>query len=120
MPLYMDHHKNLEGLTAEAAVAEDHQQDLEVQDKHEAKALRYWFSEEKGEVYCLFEAPSAEAAEAVHREAHGNVAALIRATRARRTRISVLVLGSCACLACLVSSTEVSPAPTSSGRAPRS
>jgi hypothetical protein len=73
MPLYMDHHKNLEGLTAEA-VAEDHKKDLEVQHKHGAKALRYWFNEEKGEVYCLFEAPSAEAAEAVHREAHGNVA----------------------------------------------
>jgi hypothetical protein len=73
MPLYMDHHMNLEGLTAEA-VAEDHKKDLEVQDKHGAKALRYWFNEEKGEVYCLFEAPNAEAAEAVHREAHGNVA----------------------------------------------
>jgi hypothetical protein len=73
MPLYMDRHKNLEGLTAEA-VAEDHKKDLEVQDKHGAKALRYWFNEEKGEVYCLFEAPNAEAAEAVHREAHGNVA----------------------------------------------
>ena len=66
MPLYMDHHKNLEGLTAEA-VAEDHKKDLAVQDKHGAKALRYWFSEDKGEVYCLFEAPNAEAAEAVHR-----------------------------------------------------
>src|SRR5919112_6538378 len=73
MPLYMDHHKNLEGLTAEA-VAEDHKKDLEVQDRHGAKALRYWFNEDKGEVYCLFEAPNAEAAQAVHREAHGNVA----------------------------------------------
>ena len=53
----MDHHKNLEGLTAEA-VAEDHKKDLQVQDKHGAKALRYWFSEDKGEVYCIFEAPS--------------------------------------------------------------
>ena len=77
MPLYMDHHKNLEGLTAEA-VAEDHKKDLEVQDKHGAKALQYWFSEEKGEVYCLFEAPNAEAAEAVHREAHA-----VRRPRAR-------------------------------------
>ncbi len=72
MPLYMDH-KNLEGLTAEA-VAADHQKDLEVEDKHGAKALKYWFSEEKGEVWCLFDAPNAEAAEAVHREALGNVA----------------------------------------------
>ena len=73
MPLYMDRHTNLEGLTAEA-VAADHQKDLAAQHKHGAKALKYWFNEEKGEVYCLFDAPSAEAAEAVHREAHGNVA----------------------------------------------
>ncbi len=73
MPLYMDHHRNVEGLTAEA-VAGAHQKDLEVQDKHGAKALRYWFNEEKGEVFCLIEAPSAEAAEAVHREAHGLMA----------------------------------------------
>ena len=73
MPLYMDHHKHIEGLTAEA-VAEAHRKDLEAQDKHEAKALKYWFNEEKGEVFCLFDAPSAEAAEAVHREAHGLIA----------------------------------------------
>ncbi len=83
MPLYyIDHHKNLEGLTAEA-VAEDHKKALKVQLKHGVKALRYWFNEEKGEGYCLLEAPSAEAAEAVHREAHANVAAkaLIRVKR---------------------------------------
>jgi hypothetical protein len=71
--VFIEHHKNLEGLMAEA-VAENHKKDLEVQGKHGAKALKYWFNEEKGEVYCLFEAPNAEAAEAVHREAHGNVA----------------------------------------------
>jgi hypothetical protein len=43
MPLYMDHHKNFEGLTAEA-VAEDHKKDLEVQDKHGAKAFEYWLN----------------------------------------------------------------------------
>ena len=73
MPLYMDVHRNLEGLTAEA-VAEVHQKDLEVQDQHGVKYHRYWFNEEKGEVFCLVEAPSEEAAEAVHREAHGMVA----------------------------------------------
>jgi Protein of unknown function (DUF4242) len=72
MPLYMDHHK-IEGLTAEA-VAEAHQKDLETQDKHGAKALKYWFNEENGDVFCLFDAPNAEAAEAVHREAHGLMA----------------------------------------------
>ena len=73
MPLYMGRHKHIEGLTAEA-VAEAHRKDLEAQDKHGAKALKYWFNEEKGEVFGLFDAPSAEAAEAVHREAHGLIA----------------------------------------------
>jgi hypothetical protein len=68
----MDHHK-IEGLTAEA-VAEAHQKDLETQDKHGAKALKYWFNEENGDVFCLFDAPNAQAAEAVHREAHGLMA----------------------------------------------
>jgi len=54
MPLYMDHHKHVEGLTAEA-VAEAHQKDLQIQDKHGAKALKYWFNEERGEVFCLFD-----------------------------------------------------------------
>ena len=73
MPLYMDRHKDVEGFTADAA-AEVHQKDLEIQDKYGAKALKYWFNKEKGEVFCLFDAPSAEAAEAVHREADGLLA----------------------------------------------
>ena len=73
MTLYMDIHKGIEGLTAEMAAAA-HQKDLEVQEKHGVKYLRYWFNEEDGTVFCLSEAPSKEAAEAVHREAHGLVA----------------------------------------------
>ena len=33
--------------------------------------VRYWYDEATGKVFCLAEAPSAEAAIAVHREAHG-------------------------------------------------
>ena len=73
MPLYMDIHKGVDGLTAEA-VAGAHQKDLEVQEKHGVKYLRYWFNENDGSIFCLSEAPSKEAAEAVHREAHGLVA----------------------------------------------
>lgn len=73
MPLYMDIHKNVEGLTAEAA-AEGHAKDLEVQGKYGVKYLHYWLNEAEGTVFCLCEAPSKEAAEAVHREAHGGVA----------------------------------------------
>ena len=70
MPLYMDHHKKVDGLTAQA-VEQAHQKDLEVQDEHGAKYHSYWYNEEKGEIFCLVEAPSEEAAQAVHREAHG-------------------------------------------------
>jgi hypothetical protein len=73
MPQYMDHHRNVEGLTAEA-VAEAHQRDLEVQDRYGVNYHRYWYNEESGEVFCLCEAPSPEAAEAVHRESHGLMA----------------------------------------------
>jgi hypothetical protein len=73
MPLYMDYHKKVDGLTAEA-VAGAHKADLETQDKHGANYLKYWFNEGSGEVWCLVEAPNAEAAHATHREAHGLVA----------------------------------------------
>ena len=36
--------------------------------------LRYWVDQEQGKIFCLVEAPDAEAAESVHREAHGLVA----------------------------------------------
>jgi Protein of unknown function (DUF4242) len=73
MPLFMDHHRGLEGLTAEA-VADAHRRDMGTQDQYAVKYHRYWFNEETGEVFCLAEAPSKEAAEAVHRVAHGLVA----------------------------------------------
>jgi hypothetical protein len=73
MPLFMDHHKKVEGLTA-GAVADAHRKDMEIQDHYGVKYHRYWFNEETGEVWCLAEAPSKEAAETVHREAHGLLA----------------------------------------------
>jgi hypothetical protein len=73
MPLFMDIHTHIEGLTEEA-VAQAHAADLKTQDKYGAKYLRYWFDENSGKVFCLIEAPTKEAANAVHREAHGLVA----------------------------------------------
>lgn len=70
MPLYMDVHENVDGLTVEAA-AVAHMKDLETRDEHGVKDLKYWFNEESGRIYCLVDAPSKAAAEAVHREAHG-------------------------------------------------
>ena len=73
MPLYMDVHRKIDGMTAEA-VEGAHKRDLEVQQKYGVTYQRYWFDEGSGRVFCLVEAPSKEAAEAVHREAHGLVA----------------------------------------------
>jgi len=73
MPLYMDIHKGVEGLTVEG-VAGAHMKDLEVQEKHGVKYLKYWFNEDDGSIFCLCEAPNKEAAEAVHVEAHGMAA----------------------------------------------
>jgi hypothetical protein len=69
----MDVHNHIEGLTGDA-VADAHAADLRIQDKYGVKYLKYWFDEENGKVFCLVEAPSKEAAAAVHREAHGLVA----------------------------------------------
>ena len=73
MPLFMDVHKHVPGLTAEA-VAGAHAKDVEVQKKHGVNYIRYWFDDKAGKVFCLVEAPSKEAAAAVHREAHGLLA----------------------------------------------
>ena len=73
MPLFMDVHRGVPGLTAEAA-ARAHAADLEAQDRYGVKYLRYWFNEARGAVYCLVEAPDADSAVKVHKEAHGLVA----------------------------------------------
>lgn len=73
MALFMDTHNKVDGLTAEAVVRA-HERDLEVQIKHGVNYLKGWFDEASGKVFCLVEAPDAEAAAAVHREAHGLLA----------------------------------------------
>ena len=47
---------------------------ISVQEKHGVKYQRYWYDEGTGMVFCLVEAPSKEAAAAVHSEAHGFMA----------------------------------------------
>ena len=73
MPLYMDVHHLGEPVTVDD-VAKAHLADLQHQDKYGVKYLRYWVDEAKGEIFCLVEAPSPDAANTVHREAHGLVA----------------------------------------------
>src|SRR5215469_14328290 len=70
MPLYMDIH-NLDDGTTPEDVAKAHAKDTEVQEKYGVKYAKYWVNETGRKVFCLAHAPSAEAAEQVHREAHG-------------------------------------------------
>jgi hypothetical protein len=73
MPLYIDVH-TIDGGVSVDDVAKAHLADLQTEGKHDVRYLRYWVDEEAGKVFCLVEAPSADAASTVHREAHGLVA----------------------------------------------
>jgi hypothetical protein len=73
VPLFMDVHE-VDGGVGMDDVAKAHLADLQVQGAHDVNYLRYWVDERGGKIFCLVEAPSAEAAANVHREAHGLVA----------------------------------------------
>src|SRR3954469_14426797 len=72
MPLFMDIH-TVAGASAKD-VAGAHEKDLATQAKHGVRYLKYWHDPKAGKIFCLVDAPSAEAAAAVHRDAHGLVA----------------------------------------------
>ena len=73
MPLFMDVHEIAGGVAIDD-VAQAHLADLQTQPDHDVNYLRYWVDEKGGRVFCLVEAPSADAAAEVHRQAHGLVA----------------------------------------------
>lgn len=73
MPLYLDVH-TVDGGVSIDEVSKAHAADLQTQASYDVRFLRYWVDEEQGKVFCLVEAPCADAARIVHREAHGFVA----------------------------------------------
>jgi hypothetical protein len=73
MATYMDTHTIAGGVKADD-VAAAHLLDLQTQDRYGVRYLRYWVDETGGKIFCLVDAPDAEAAIRVHREAHGLVA----------------------------------------------
>ena len=73
MPLYMDVHTLEESVSANE-VADAHMKDLETQGAYGVDYKRYWVDENAGKIFYLVEAPDAETAARVHREAHGLVA----------------------------------------------
>lgn len=73
MPTFMDVH-TMEGGVSPDDVAKAHQADLATQESYGVSYRRYWVDEKAGKIFCLVDAPDAEAANTVHREAHGLVA----------------------------------------------
>jgi class 3 adenylate cyclase len=69
----MDIHNLPEGTTPED-VAKAHAKDTETQRKYGVEYTKYWVNESGKKIFCLVHAPNAEAAECVHREAHGLIA----------------------------------------------
>ena len=69
----MDIH-TLGGAVGMDDVQHAHAADLQTQERYGVSYLRYWVDADAGKIFCLVEAPDAEAAVSVHREAHGLVA----------------------------------------------
>ena len=62
MPLFMDvHRKAPDGVKAKD-VADAHMADVKTQGKYNVQYLRYWFDEKNGKIFCLVDAPTADAA----------------------------------------------------------
>ena len=74
MPLFLDVHMKAPEGTKAKDVADAHMADVRTQEKYGVKYINYWFDEKEGKIFCLVDAPDAEAANTVHREAHGLVA----------------------------------------------
>ena len=72
MPLYWIMHNKLDGSVVET-VAKSHTKEITVEEPHGARCLRYWLNRETGNVFCLVEGPTSEAAANVHRSGSGLV-----------------------------------------------
>jgi hypothetical protein len=68
MPEFMDVHHNMVGVTAEQ-LKEAHNADLAIQGDEQVNFKHAWADPQSGLVYCLSEAPSAEAVQRIHERA---------------------------------------------------
>jgi leucyl aminopeptidase (aminopeptidase T) len=71
MPLYIDLHRFEGEMPSDEEIKNAHAADLAAQEAHGVRYLKYWVSRDAKVVHCLVEAPSAEAAAAVHVETAG-------------------------------------------------
>ncbi|WDM15736.1 SCO4226 family nickel-binding protein [Streptomyces lavenduligriseus] len=68
MARFMDIHRGMQGITADQLMAA-HQADLAIEREESVHFEHAWADPESGTVYCLSEAPSAEAVQRVHERA---------------------------------------------------
>jgi hypothetical protein len=68
MPEFMDVHRGMEGITEEG-LAEAHRADLAIQDEAGVNFKHAWANPAEGLVWCLSDAPDAEAVKRIHEKA---------------------------------------------------
>ena len=68
MAEFMDVHRGMEGITPEQ-LREAHQADLDIQDDEGVNFKQAWADPTTGIVFCLSEAPNAEAVKKIHERA---------------------------------------------------
>jgi hypothetical protein len=68
MPEFMDVHTGMEGITPDQ-LHEAHQADLAIQAEEHVNFKKAWADPNSGTVFCLSEAPSAEAVKRIHERA---------------------------------------------------
>jgi hypothetical protein len=68
MPKFMDVHRGMHGITPEG-LKEAHQADLDLQGDEGVDFQRAWADPDSGMVWCVSEAPDAEAVQRVHERA---------------------------------------------------
>src|SRR5688572_27654690 len=73
MPLYVDIH-SIDPDTPWEDIAKAHYEDTRIQSDYSVEYLKYWYNKDCGKLFCLVEAPDAEAARCVHQHAHGLIA----------------------------------------------
>ena len=68
MPEFMDVHHGMNGITRDL-LDEAHRADLAIQDEEGVNFKHAWADPESGTVFCLSEAPNAEAVQRIHERA---------------------------------------------------
>jgi class 3 adenylate cyclase len=71
MPIFMDRHYTEDA--SREGISNAHEKDLAIQDKHNCKFITYWFDDDRHTGFCLVDAPSKEALQNAHDEAHGGI-----------------------------------------------